>query len=88
MTDADNTPPRASASDPAATSHSLLDRVKAGEEEVKAPQIPELLRLARLAGKKGKLTGEQLFKLMMPSRPAAARRRPSPAQRRIWPSQP
>jgi RNA polymerase primary sigma factor len=37
-----------------------LDRQvqKAGEEEVKAPQIPELLRLARSAGKK-RLTGDQ-----------------------------
>ena len=32
---------------------------KAGEEEVKAPQIAELLRLARLANKRGKLPVEQ-----------------------------
>jgi RNA polymerase primary sigma factor len=32
---------------------------KAGEEEVKAPQIPELMRLAQLCTKKGKLTVEQ-----------------------------
>jgi RNA polymerase primary sigma factor len=56
---------------------------KAGEEEVKAPQIAELLRLARLAGKKGKLTGEQQRQYAELSRELAAAIR-LPDSDRIW----
>jgi len=56
---------------------------KAGEEEVKAPQIPELLRLARLACKKGKLTGEQHKQYVDLSRALATAIR-LPDSDRIW----
>src|SRR5262249_26035624 len=56
---------------------------KAGEEEVKAPQIPDLLRLARLAGKKGKLSGEQQRQYSELARELAAAIR-LPDSDRIW----
>jgi RNA polymerase primary sigma factor len=55
---------------------------KAGEDEVKAPQIPELLRLARLASKK-KLTSEQRRQYTELSRELAAAIR-LPDSDRIW----
>ncbi len=57
--------------------------LKAGEEEVKAPQLPELLRLARLAGKKGKLTGDQHKQYVELSRELATAIR-LPDSDRIW----
>jgi RNA polymerase primary sigma factor len=56
---------------------------KAGEEEVKAPQIPELLRMARLTSKKGKLTGEQQRQYAELSRELAGAIR-LPDSDRIW----
>jgi RNA polymerase primary sigma factor len=56
---------------------------KAGEEEVKAPQIPELCRMARLATKKGKLTADQQRQYVELSRDLAAAIR-LPDSDRIW----
>jgi RNA polymerase primary sigma factor len=55
---------------------------KAGEEEVRAPQLPELLRLARLGAKK-KLTTEQRKSYTQLSRELAAAVR-LPDSDRIW----
>jgi RNA polymerase primary sigma factor len=56
---------------------------KAGEEEVKAPQIPELMRLARLCLKKGKLSAEQQRQYAELSRELASAIR-LPDSDRIW----
>ena len=72
---------------PAAAEHvltSLEEAVrKAGEDEVKAPQIPELFRLAQLAMKKGKLTWEQQRQYGELSRDLAAVIR-LPDSDRLW----
>jgi RNA polymerase primary sigma factor len=56
---------------------------KAGEEEVKAPQIPELMRLARLSIKKGKLGADQQRQYTELSRELASAIR-LPDSDRIW----